>query len=141
MNLQFASATADDISAIFSQAKNLIDTYEDLTTIDYEKVIAWVERKITSQIREYTVVYRNSEVCAYYHLCEDGELDDVYVMPHYCNQGIGSEILRKCIADSQFPLYLYVFSANVDAIRFYKRFGFNVYQTVSNTRYIMSRNG
>ena len=141
MTLHYQVATEGDIPEIFAQAKALIDTYEDLEIIDYDKVLAWMKRKITSQIQEYTAVSQNGEICAYYHLCEDGELDDVYVLPAYRNQGVGSQILQKCIDDSRSPLYLYVFSANVGAIRFYQRFGFTVSETVSNTRYIMSRNG
>ena len=141
MKLQFLTATAEDIPAIFSQAKDLIDTYEDLSSIDYDKVLAWVKRKIETHISEYCRVTADGEVCAYYHLCEDGELDDLYVLPNFQNQGIGSEIMRKCIAQSVAPLYLYVFSRNVRAIAFYKRFGFVVQKTVGDTRLIMGRNG
>ena len=141
MNLQFVSATADDIPVIFSQAKKLIDTYEDLTTIDYDKVIAWVERKISACISQYTRVVLGDDTCAYFHLCEDGELDDLYVLPGFQNKGIGSEILRKAINDSQEPLYLYVFSRNEKAIAFYKRFGFSLREKVGTTRMILHRKG
>ena len=141
MKLQYLVATEADIPVIFDQAKALIDAYEDLASIDYEKVLTWVKQKITSQIREYTAVSQNGEICAYYHLCQDGELDDVYVLPGFRGQGIGSQILQKCIAESRQPLYLYVFSRNLRAIELYKRFGFGVSERVGNTRYIMSRNG
>ena len=83
----------------------------------------------------------DGERCAYYRLCEDGELDDLYVLPTFRNQGIGSEVLKKCIAESTKPLYLYVFSRNVRAISFYDRFGFSIRETVGKTRLIMARNG
>ena len=141
MKLQFLTATAEDIPAIYSQAKNLIDTYEDLSSIDYDKVLAWVRRKIETHISEYCRVTAEGEVCAYYHLCEDGELDDLYVLPDFQNRGIGTEIMRKCISKSTKHLYLYVFSRNVRAIAFYERFGFVEQKTVGDTRLIMSRNG
>ena len=141
MNLQFQIAGTEDIEAIFTQAKQLIDAYEDITSIDYEKVLAWVNRKITEHIREYRCVLLNGEKCAYYRLCSDGELDDLYVLPAYRNLGIGSKILGKCIAESKENLYLYVFSRNLRAISFYERHGFSVQKTVGNTRLIMARKG
>ena len=141
MNLQFVPAENADIPVIFSQAKSLIDTYEDVTSIDYDKVLAWVQRKITEKISEYCCVKLDGEKCAWYRFCEDGELDDLYVLPAFQNRGIGSEILKKCIAESEHPIYLYVFSCNTRAIAFYERFGFSVRETVGNTRYILALNG
>ena len=141
MNLQFVSATADDIPVIFSQAKKLIDTYEDITAIDYDKVIAWVERKITSCISAYTRVVLDEDICGYFHLCEDGELDDLYVLDGFRGQRIGSQILNKCINESPNNLWLYVFSRNTRAIAFYERFGFSVREQIGTTRLIMVRNG
>ena len=141
MNLTYLPAEKEDILPIFRQAKQLIDSYEDLTSIDYDKVMAWMERKITDSIGEYTCVWQDGQKAAYYHLCEDGELDDVYVLPQYRGKGIGSAIVRRCIDQSEAPLYLYVFSRNTDAIRLYARFGFEKDQTVSKTRLILRRNG
>lgn len=141
MNLQFQIAGTEDIEIIFTQAKQLIDTYEDIASIDYENVLAWVKRKILEHIREYRCVLLNGEKCAYYRLCSDGELDDLYVLPVYRNQGIGSKILEKCMAESKENLYFYVFSRNLCAISFYERHGFSVQKTVGNTRLIMVRKG
>lgn len=141
MNLQYVPASESDIPVIFAQAKNLIDAYEDTHSIDYDKVLAWVSRKITQCISEYSCVLMNGEKCAYYRLCADGELDDLYVLPGFRNRGIGSEILRKCIAESANPLYLFVFRRNTRAISLYERFGFSVRDLAGKTRLIMARSG
>ena len=141
MNLRFVEATIEDAEEIFAQAKELIDTYEDISAIDYEKVIAWVKRKIEKHIGEYCCVFSNGEKCAYYRLCEDGELDDLYVRSSWRNCGIGSAILRKCLEESKENLYLYVFSGNERAISFYMRHGFTIRQTVGKTRLILERKG
>ena len=141
MNLQYFTADSADIPVIYDQAKELIDTYEDVSAIDYEKVLAWVKRKITNHISEYQCVTADGKKCAWFRLCKDGELDDLYVLPPFQNQGIGSEIMKKCIRESEKIIYLYVFSRNIRAISFYERFGFTVRQTVGNTRLIMGRNG
>ena len=140
MMLQFANASGADVDVIFAQAKELIDSYEDTASIDYDRVLAWVKKKIVSNISQYTCVTADGEKCAYFRLCEDGELDDLYVLPGFRSQGIGSQILGKCIEESVNPIYLYVFSRNIRAISFYKRFGFEIRETVGDTRFIMSRN-
>ena len=53
MTLQYLAATDTDISEIFLQAKDLIDAYEDMNSIDYDKVLAWVKRKIETKLSEY----------------------------------------------------------------------------------------
>ena len=141
MNLQVIAADMSDIPVIFSQAKDLIDRYEDITAIDYDKVLAWVKEKITSHISEYRCVVSAGQKVAYYRLCEDGELDDLYVLPAFQGQRIGSEILKRCISESPTDMYLYVFRNNIRAIAFYERFGFTVRKSVGNTRFVMARNG
>ena len=141
MNLTCVNASESDIPVIFDQAKNLIDAYEDLSAIDYDKVLDWMERKISKNISGYRCVWKDGLPCAYYCLCEDGELDDLYVLPAFQNMGIGSEIMAKCIVESEKPLYLYVFTGNIRAISFYERFGFTKSESIGHTRMIMHRNG
>ena len=141
MNLHFTVADESDTPAIFTQAKDLIDHYEDVTSIDYERVLAWVKEKIETHISEYRCVLVAGQKAAYYRFCEDGELDDVYVLPAFQGQGLGSEILKRCIAASKKDIYLYVFRNNIRAIKFYERFGFTVRESVGNTRFVMARNG
>ena len=126
---------------IYGQAKSLIDTYEDIASIDYDKVLAWVKKKIKTEIHSYTRVLRDGEICAYYRLYPDGELDDLYVLDGFREQRIGSQILNKCINESPNALWLYVFSRNTRAIAFYERFGLAVREQIGTTRLIMVRNG
>lgn len=139
MKLEYRPGTPDDILAIFAQAQALVEHYEDLTTIDYDKVLAWMERKITKQIGNYTRVCLDGKICAYYCLAPDGELDDFYVLPQFRGRGIGSAILENCIRESQAPLWLYVFTKNKGAIALYQRFGFQITEAVGTTRAIMRR--
>lgn len=141
MKLEYAPAKTADIPVIFSQAKALIDAYEDVSAIDYDKVLAWARHKIEIYLSEYTCVMADGKACAYYRLCEDGEVDDLYVLSGFRSRGIGSAIMQKCVAESGNHLYLYVFSRNTRAISFYERFGFVVQKTVGDTRLIMGRNG
>ena len=141
MELCFVSAEEADIPVIFAQQKNLIDTYEDVEAIEYDKVLAWCRRKIESSISEYRCVIVGGRRCAWFRLCDDGELDDLYVLPEFQNHGIGSAILTECVEKSNKTIYLYVFSRNIRAIRLYERFGFTQREFVEKTRLIMERKG
>ena len=143
LQLRFSPASQTDIPTIFAMAKELVDTYEDMATIDYHKVIDWIQNKITNNIDAYTCVYAGAEKVAYFSLSvesEQAELDDLYVLPQFRRQGVGTAIVQHCIAQTDKPLYLYVFTNNTQAINLYSRNGFSVAQNVSKTRFIMRRN-
>ena len=50
MELRFAPAQECDIERIYASNKELIDTYEVVENIDYEKVLQWVLKKIKTNI-------------------------------------------------------------------------------------------
>lgn len=142
MPLSYVPATREDADVIFSMCKQLIDSYEDVETIDYEKVIAWVRKKIDDNIGKYTCVTQNGEKVGYFSLQpgrEEAELDDLYVLPEYRGKGIGTEVLSYCISRVKTPVFLYVFRKNTGAIKLYERMGFSVAEEVGTTRLIMRR--
>ncbi len=142
--LTYLAAAKEDIPAIFALCKDLIDAYEDVESIDYAHVTAWVGEKIRENISSYTCVYCNGEKAGYYHLTEEAdgwELDDLYILPSFRSRGIGSQILKRCIEQTNGPIYLYVFKKNTGAIRLYEKFGFVTERKVGNTRMIMRREG
>lgn len=140
LELRFSPASREDIPVIFSMAKALVDTYEDLSAIDYDKVMAWMRHKISENISDYTCVHVGTEKAGYYHLTpetDQAELDDLYVLPCFRGHGIGTAIVKRCIEQANGALYLYVFKGNAVAIKLYSRMGFSVSQNVSKTRMIM----
>lgn len=142
MNLTFVPATAADIDTIFALSKDLIDRYEDLNSIDYDEVLAWVRRKIEKKIGEYVCIFCDGKKAGYYHLCPaEGmmELDDLYILPEFQGRGIGTTVIEKCCAETNLPVMLYVFTRNTGAYALYQRLGFRVTKTVGETRCIMVR--
>lgn len=138
--LSFQPADAADIDPIYKMAKELIDTYEQVDQIPYDKVIAWVKRKIEDHIGSYTTVYFDGMKAGYYRLCdqtEQAELDDLYILPEFRNRGIGTAVLQHCFALCSKPIFLYVFTGNAGAQKLYARLGFSVCERVSSTRMIM----
>lgn len=140
MNLIYKTSTNFDVDKIYELSKHLIDEYEDVQNIEYEKVLKWVYKKIEKNIHEYTSVYLDDCLVGYYRFHEEEdkmELDDFYIIDSYQNKGIGSIVLDKCIRDTNKTIFLYVFRKNERAIKLYKRFGFEIIKNIKNSRYIM----
>lgn len=146
MLLTYQPADASDLDTLFSFNKELIDQYEDLSQIPYQKVLAWVRQKLEQQIQEYTCIFADGKKAGYYHFSsmnsDTMELDDLYLFPAFRGHGIGTAVIQKCCAETSQPILLYVFQKNTGAIALYQRMGFQIQcttQNVSRTRYIMRR--
>ena len=142
--LTYRQADAGDIFPIFSLSKDLIDRYENLSSIQYEKVLSWVQKKISANIDRYTCVLLGDRKAGYYCFSKDGdtwELDDLYILPEFQGRGFGTKVLERCLASADAPVFLYVFTANTGAIRLYEKFGFREVETVSPTRKILRWEG
>ena len=141
MQLAYEPARREDAPAIFAFARELIVTYETDPELDLAMALDWTRRKIEKRIDEYTRVLWGGEVVGYYRFAPDGdrmELDDLYVLPEYRNRGIGTAILRRCLAQGK-PVYFYVFTQNARAVALYRREGFSMVADVSPTRAIMAQ--
>lgn len=143
MELHYIPAESADIETIFSQLKALIDAYEDLSSINYEKVLLWCRRQIEENICQYTCILADGEKAGWYRLSasDDGrmELDNFYILPAYRNRGIGTAALNRCFAAIDKPIFLYCFIKNTRAMALYTRMGFRVIETVGHTRCILQR--
>lgn len=139
----YEKATVCDIEPIYRLCKQLIDDYENMDSIDYDRVLKWVRRKLEKSIDEYTAVFVSGAKVGYYHFYqnEDGEyeIDDLYIFPEYQKHGIGSTVIQKCCSSVNAPVMLYVFIKNEKAVALYQRLGFEIIQTVNGSRYIMRK--
>lgn len=143
MDINYKHADETDIEPIFMLNKALIDEYENIEMIDYQKVLSWIQKKIETHIQEYICVMFNEKKVGYYYLhYTEGkiEIDDLYVFPQYRKMGIGTEILKKCISKTNLPIFLYVFANNKRAITLYRKLGFQVTEIIKGSRYIMQKN-
>ena len=139
MELTYCPARPEDAPVIFGFARELIETYETDPDLDLAMALSWTRRKIEKKIDEYTRVLSDKKTAAFFRFVPDGErmeLDDLYVLPAFRNKGIGTAILRRCVAEGK-PIYFYVFTKNTRAIALYEREGFRKAEEVSPSRCIM----
>lgn len=122
-----------DCDSIYQEMKNLVYTYEDLSTINVEYVMNWMYRKVHNHKEWYKKVIYQHDVVGYYAINDD-ELEDFYILDAYRGQGIGTKIMGEYIHSNT----LCVFKKNERAIAFYQRFGFEIVEEMK-TRYIMKK--
>lgn len=142
MELSFAPASPADEAAIYCFARELIESYEDPQEVDLDRALQWTRRKLSNHISEYACVLLDGEKAGYFRFapCAGGmELDGLYILPQFRGRGIGTAVVRKCCAETNQPVMLYVFTRNTGAMALYRRLGFELTEQVSATRCIMRR--
>ena len=97
----------------------------------------WSEDSIKDAIRNdnnYTVIFfENGVVKGYagmYHVCSEGYINNIAVLPEYRGNKIGTMLLKNLINYSNYNklefLSLEVRKSNLIAIKIYKNFGFDI---------------
>lgn len=144
MNITYGIAEESDAEKIYQLSKQLIDDYENIEYINYEKVLSWIREKIQNHIKDYSVIFVDGTKAGYYRFCKNHdkkfEIDDLYILPQFQNKGIGSKVICQCCAEVDEPVMLYVFVKNHRAVSLYKRLGFEVLKNIKDSRYIMFYN-
>ena len=141
MTLYYEPACQENLEPLFQLNKQLIEQYEDLSSIDYPRVLAWVRRNLQRNLSGVTRVLRDGILVGYFCLCrEDGklELDSLFVLPPLPGAGHRhGDPAKKCLREADVPVFLFVFRENTRAAALYRRMGFRIVKEAGKTRYIM----
>ena len=68
MKITYEKAASSDIECLYQLCKQLIDAYENIECIDYERALRWVRKKLENSIDEYTSIYADERKAGYYHM-------------------------------------------------------------------------
>lgn len=88
------------------------------------QVRAWIAGIVMRRCRVW-VARRGGRVVGFLAL-EGGDLDQLYLLPGHCRQGIGSRLLALAKRESSGRLRLFAFQRNARARAFYEAHGFRV---------------
>ena len=138
--LKFKQANEKDIECIFKLNKELINKYENIHMIDYERVMTWIYQKIKKNISEYTCIFYDNKKVGYFRFYKKDdkmEIDDLYIFPQFQNMGIGTAVIEKCCKETDLKVFLYAFIKNYRAVSLYEKCGFKVIEKIRDSRYIM----
>jgi len=92
------------------------------------ETLDWVAQRLIPDGR-VTVTVKAGELVAIIAVSEDESnawIDQLYVLPGYENQGLGSSLLRFAHESLKRPVRLFTFQQNTGSRRFYERHGYRV---------------
>ena len=133
--VEFVKAEQRDLPLLFALNRELIEHYEDLTTIDLPRVLHWVEQNLEAHLGDFRRILYDGDLAGFFCL-SDGELDSLFILPPFRGRGIGTQVIRYCQENAP-SLLLYVFKKNTGAVNLYHRMGFQITKEAGTTRYIM----
>lgn len=99
----------------------------------HENLIEW-----TREGHIFYFISVDNECVGFVHLgsrgCEIDWLEDIFVLPKYQRQGIGTrtiQIVEEMVKEYSESLYIEVASRNMNAIRLYHKIGYNCLNTIT----------
>jgi len=132
---EYVSAEQRDLPLLFQLNRQLIDEYEDISSINYDRVLVWVQKNLESKLPYFRKILYNGVPAGFFCL-HQGELDSLFIFPEFRGMGIGTDVIRHCQEKSP-ALFLYVFRKNIRALDLYRRMGFQIIKEAGTTRCIM----
>ncbi len=130
MDVRLRPATAEDALDVATLLMASRDVYLPYAPIAHTgaEVRAWV-RDVLLASGGVTVACEGERIVGVLATARDGGIawiEQLYLMPGWTGQGIGTRLLAHALTTLPRPVRLYTFQANTDARRFYERHGFEV---------------
>jgi GNAT superfamily N-acetyltransferase len=122
-------ADASAIANLYLTTRKQLLPYAPVAHTD-DEVRHWIANHLLPHCR-VTVAEVKGEIVGFCATMADdayGWIEQLYLLPHAINQGIGTALLNAALRQLRRPVRLYTFQANSGARRFYERHGFVVIQ-------------
>ena len=119
---------------------SILDYAGDLNQAELDRINRYVDEKLPKQLGYYQNVVCGGVTVGgiLVRQIDDGLLlDEIFIEKKYRGRGIGSSVIKNILSCSNDSVFLWVYKANVDAIRLYRNLGFVVVDE-TNTRYYMA---
>ena len=128
-NYQLIPATINNLQLLKEfKLKTILNNEENISIEEKNKILKYVNQTTSQYINDYQLIVVSNKIvgCLLLREYEDGKLlDELYLIPEYRNQHIGTSIIMKII--STFPIiYLYVYKENKIALNLYLKYQFKI---------------
>lgn len=138
-NYQLIPATINNLQLLKEfKLKTILNNEENISIEEKNKIFKYVNQTTFQYINDYQLIVVSNKIvgCLLLREYEDGKLlDELYLIPEYRNQHIGTSIIMKII--STFPIiYLYVYKENKIALNLYLKYQFKIIAE-TKSRYYM----
>lgn len=138
-NYQLIPATINNLQLLKEfKLKTILINEENISIEEKNKILKYVNQTTSQYINDYQLIVVSNKIvgCLLLREYEDGKLlDELYLIPEYRNQHIGTSIIMKII--STFPIiYLYVYKENKIALNLYLKYQFKIIAE-TKSRYYM----
>ena len=137
---ELENASINDVKRIKQYKLNTIFEYaKDLEENEIRKIHNYVNATIPNQIYEYKNIVLNDNIVGSVLLIEKEDyllLDEIYIEEKYRNKGIGTSILKDIVSNTTNNIYLWVYKANIKAIKLYNKLGFRIKDETDNRYYM-----
>ena len=136
---QLIPATINNLQLLKEfKLKTVLNNEENISIEEKNKILKYVNQTTSQYINDYQLIVVSNKIvgCLLLREYEDGKLlDELYLIPEYRNQHIGTSIIMKII--STFPIiYLYVYKENKIALNLYLKYQFKIIAE-TKSRYYM----
>lgn len=136
---QLIPATINNLQLLKEfKLKTILNNEENISIEEKNKILKYVNQTTSQYINDYQLIVVSNKIvgCLLLREYEDGKLlDELYLIPEYRNQHIGTSIIMKII--STFPIiYLYVYKENKIALNLYLKYQFKIIAE-TKSRYYM----
>lgn len=138
-NYQLIPATINNLQLLKEfKLKTVLNNEKNISIEEKNKILKYVNQTTSQYINDYQLIVVSNKIvgCLLLREYEDGKLlDELYLIPEYRNQHIGTSIIMKII--STFPIiYLYVYKENKIALNLYLKYQFKIIAE-TKSRYYM----
>ena len=138
-NYQLIPATINNLQLLKEfKLKTILNNEENISIEEKNKILKYVNQTTSQYINDYQLIVVSNKIvgCLLLREYEDGKLlDELYLIPEYRNQHIGTSIIMKII--SRFPIiYLFLYKENKIALNLYLKYQFKIIAE-TKSRYYM----
>lgn len=129
MNYELIKSSYNDIEKLIEYKKKTIFEYaKKLSDGEITRINNYVKNNVPKILDNYSNIVVDNKVvgCLLVMNKDDGILlDEIYIEEEYRNKGIGKDIIRNVLKESDI-VYLWVYKENERAISLYKDLGFKI---------------